>query len=69
MAAPGGRAPEAGDGGGPFIAIEDEETAKLCKALGIEYGQGYLFGKPRAEIAFAKEPAAARRSGAVESWG
>lgn len=48
--------------------IEDEETAKLCKALGIEYGQGYLFGKPRAEIVSGKEPVAARRSGAVESW-
>ncbi|MBW8733976.1 MAG: EAL domain-containing protein [Asticcacaulis sp.] len=50
--------------------IEDEETAKLCKALGIEYGQGYLFGKPRAEIIMQKEaPVAARRQGAKESWG
>ncbi len=50
--------------------IEDEETAKLCKALGIEYGQGYLFGKPRAEIIMQKEaPVAARRQGVKEGWG
>ena len=50
--------------------IEDEETAKLCKALGIEYGQGFLFGKPRAEIVIQKDvQPAARRAGAKESWG
>jgi EAL domain-containing protein (putative c-di-GMP-specific phosphodiesterase class I) len=50
--------------------IEDEETAKLCKALGIEYGQGFLFGKPRAEIIVQKDvQPAARRAGVREGWG
>lgn len=50
--------------------IEDEDTAKLCKGMGIEFGQGYLFGKPRPEIVVASNtPAAARRAGTKEGWG
>ncbi len=50
--------------------IEDEDTAKLCKGMGIEFGQGYLFGKPKPQIlAAAPPPAAARRKGTVEGWG
>lgn len=30
--------------------IEDEKTANLLRACGVEYGQGYLFGKPSFDI-------------------
>jgi EAL domain-containing protein (putative c-di-GMP-specific phosphodiesterase class I) len=46
--------------------IEDEKLASLAATLGIDYGQGWLFGKPVAEI--PKPPPAGRRKGSVESW-
>ncbi len=49
--------------------IEDEETAKLCRTMGIEFGQGYLFGKPRPQIIIEKEIPNGRRKGTVDSWG
>ena len=49
--------------------IEEEETAKLCKAMGIEFGQGYLFGKPRPEIIIEKQVMNGRRKGASDGWG
>jgi EAL domain-containing protein (putative c-di-GMP-specific phosphodiesterase class I) len=47
--------------------IEDGDTAKLCRELGIAYGQGFHFGKPRPEIVVQKDNV--RRQGEVESWG
>ncbi len=47
--------------------IEDGETAKLCRELGIAYGQGYHFGKPRPEIVVQTNNA--KRQGTIESWG
>ncbi len=49
--------------------IEDEEMAKLCVELGITYGQGYLFGKPKAQIPAPREAINGRRRGFSESWG
>lgn len=47
--------------------IEDAEMAKLCRELGIAYGQGYHFGKPRPEIVVQTNNV--KRQGAIESWG
>ncbi len=52
--------------------IETEEAAKAVAELGVELGQGWLFGKPVAKpegMARAPGPVAARRKGEVESWG
>lgn len=51
--------------------IETEETAKVVADLGIDYGQGWLFGKPvNRPVAINRTgPVAARRKGEVESWG
>jgi EAL domain-containing protein (putative c-di-GMP-specific phosphodiesterase class I) len=49
--------------------IEDETTLKLCEELGIDYGQGFLFGKPKAQIDMPKPVVNARRRGFSESWG
>ncbi|WP_395944634.1 EAL domain-containing protein [Brevundimonas sp.] len=50
--------------------IETEGVATELKALGVEYGQGWLFGRaeaePRTQLASA---APVRRRGAVEAWG
>jgi EAL domain-containing protein (putative c-di-GMP-specific phosphodiesterase class I) len=34
--------------------IETEEEAALMLELGVRYGQGYLFGKPKMELAARK---------------
>jgi EAL domain-containing protein (putative c-di-GMP-specific phosphodiesterase class I) len=34
--------------------IETEEEAALMLELGVRYGQGYLFGKPKMELATRK---------------
>jgi EAL domain-containing protein (putative c-di-GMP-specific phosphodiesterase class I) len=47
--------------------IEDAEMAKLCRELGIAYGQGYHFGKPRPEIVVQTNNV--KRQGTIESWG
>lgn len=52
--------------------IETEEAAKAVAELGVELGQGWLFGKPVAKpegMQRAPAPVAARRKGEVESWG
>jgi EAL domain-containing protein (putative c-di-GMP-specific phosphodiesterase class I) len=50
--------------------IETEEVVAELKSLGVEYGQGWLFGRaeaePRTQLASA---APIRRRGAVEAWG
>ncbi len=50
--------------------IETDQVADQLKALGVEYGQGWLFGRaeaePRTQLASA---APIRRRGAVEAWG
>jgi len=54
--------------GGKVIGemIEDEKTATLAKGLGIDFGQGWLFGKPVREL--PKPVAVSRRKGSVETW-
>jgi len=53
--------------------IETHETAQTLKALGVTLGQGWAFGKPETKPKWAPPPrpvmAAARRKGAVETWG
>jgi EAL domain-containing protein (putative c-di-GMP-specific phosphodiesterase class I) len=53
--------------------IEIRDTAHVLKALGVTLGQGWTFGKPEAQPKWTPPtpPAApaARRKGAVESWG
>jgi len=52
--------------------IETEDAAKAVAELGIELGQGWLFGKPVPKpegMQRAPSPVAARRKGEVESWG
>jgi EAL domain-containing protein (putative c-di-GMP-specific phosphodiesterase class I) len=51
--------------------VETEEAAKLAGDLGVELGQGWLFGKPVARPPGFDRPApvAARRKGTVETWG
>ncbi len=58
--------------------IETEAEMGQLKAIGVDYGQGYLFGKPSPNfVTAAAAPAAAapsarfnvKRRGKVESWG
>lgn len=54
--------------------IETEEQATAVRALGIDMGQGYLFGRPSAEPVMPVPVAAApvpvrRRHGEVSGWG
>ncbi len=49
--------------------IEDESMAKLCVEMGITYGQGYLFGKPKAQIEMPRELVVGKRKGFIDSWG
>ena len=52
--------------------IETEEAAKAVADLGVQLGQGWLFGKPTPKpesMQRAPSPVAARRRGEVESWG
>ncbi len=49
--------------------IEDEAMAQLCAEMGITYGQGYLFGKPKPQIEMPREPVVGKRKGYVDSWG
>lgn len=52
--------------------IESEDMVRLAKDLGITHGQGWLFGKPAAQIpprSNAVSHAVARRKGVRETWG
>jgi EAL domain-containing protein (putative c-di-GMP-specific phosphodiesterase class I)/GGDEF domain-containing protein len=46
--------------------IEGEELAALAATLGIDFGQGWLFGKPIASL--PKPVRAGQRKGTVETW-
>lgn len=50
--------------------VETEEHAAIVQALGVEFGQGWAFGRPTSEpVVQAPEPNAARRVGSVTAWG
>ncbi|MGV8928797.1 MAG: EAL domain-containing protein [Brevundimonas sp.] len=51
--------------------IETEEQSAAVQALGVGYGQGWLFGRPSAEPtpAVTTHAVPARRLGAVAGWG
>jgi len=51
--------------------IETEEAAEIVKGLGVDQGQGWLFGRAEPEPITTLPTAkpAARRVGAVEGWG
>ena len=51
--------------------IETEDAARRIEAMGIELGQGWLFGKPTSKpVAIRKKaPVMGRRRGASETWG
>lgn len=52
--------------------IETEEVADAVRALGITYGQGWLFGKAAPEpqtMLTHRSPMPVRRAGAVAGWG
>ena len=52
--------------------IETQAAADILKEIGVDQGQGWLFGKAEAEprtILASSEPIAARRMGAVAGWG
>ena len=40
--------------------VEDAETLELLRELGIDYAQGYLFGKPNPEIPVGPQKLAAK---------
>ncbi|MDQ1153374.1 EAL domain-containing protein [Brevundimonas sp. SORGH_AS_0993] len=50
--------------------IETDPVADALKGFGVDYGQGWLFGKAEAEPRTQlTSPSVARRRGAVEAWG
>jgi EAL domain-containing protein (putative c-di-GMP-specific phosphodiesterase class I) len=55
--------------------IETEEVARLAAEAGVEFGQGWLFGRPVSKPSglerapAASGPAAARRKGETTTWG
>jgi len=50
--------------------IETESLAKALQTAGVQYGQGWLFGRPEAEPRTQSTAyAPVRRRGAVEAWG
>lgn len=56
-------------------AVENREIAEAMRGLGVDYGQGWYYGKPTdtpqwtPASAGASGPLTARRRGAVEQWG
>ena len=49
--------------------VEDEDMAQMCTELGITYGQGFYFGKPKPQFDQVPEGTNVRRKGVVEGWG
>jgi EAL domain-containing protein (putative c-di-GMP-specific phosphodiesterase class I) len=50
--------------------IETEETADALRAIGVDYGQGWLFGKATPEpVVAAPSSTPVRRVGEVQGWG
>ena len=52
--------------------IETQAAADVLREIGVDFGQGWLFGRAEAEprtILPSLEPVAARRRGAVAGWG
>ncbi|MEI9991012.1 MAG: EAL domain-containing protein [Rhizomicrobium sp.] len=48
--------------------IETAEQGAAAKAMGFDLGQGYLYGKPAAELPVPQVTFAAKRKGIQESW-
>lgn len=49
--------------------VETEEAATVLKELGVDLGQGWLYGRPSAAPEAPAQPPPVRRRGEVESWG
>ena len=49
--------------------VETEAQAEAVKALGVDYGQGWLFGRPAATPTVAAASSVGRRVGEVVGWG
>lgn len=50
--------------------IETEDAAQALQDLGVNYGQGWLFGRAEAEpVTTGPVPVRARRQGVIEAWG
>jgi len=50
--------------------IETPEQSNRLRAMGVELGQGYLFGRPEPQPALpARVTRLARRRGSTETWG
>ena len=51
--------------------VETESTAEILRGLGVDYAQGWLYGKAEAEPRTILQTTSApvRRKGTVASWG
>ncbi|GAA0635691.1 EAL domain-containing protein [Brevundimonas lenta] len=49
--------------------VETEGQAEAVKALGVDYGQGWLFGRPTPTPALSAPAAVGKRVGEVVGWG
>ena len=49
--------------------VETEAEAEALQAIGVDYGQGWLFGRPGALPVPAVAPVARRKGEMQESWG